>query len=57
MLVFLGISKDSDIVDFSGEPSKYFGIYGKILEIIGLNAYERRLIIVFLLLAYIEFFL
>jgi len=31
------ISEGGDIVDFSGEPSKYFGLYGKILEVIGLK--------------------
>lgn len=29
--------KDDDIVDFSGEPQKYFGIHGKIIDLTGLT--------------------
>lgn len=31
---------DDDVVDFSGEPQKYFGIYGKIIELSGLVIHE-----------------
>ena len=35
--IYLVISENNDIVDFTGEPLKYFGIQGKIIEVIGLK--------------------
>lgn len=42
---FLGLIENDSFVDFSGEPAKYYGIHGKILELIGLTVNSGRMIV------------
>lgn len=34
--LYLVHGKEDGVVDFSGEPQKYFGIHGKIIDLTGL---------------------